>query len=151
MRQMTVDLDEKQQRPVVILDNGLAALLDTGAYFPVWTDEEDILTSSLNGKLIREHMPITGFGGTAYGNVYQATFRIGELIFPEMHIIANSDLDTSYNLILSATMFQQLIYEIDDAHHRLNITIPDDQSNVRNLKIEDRNGKIHVLCHSRKE
>ena len=38
MKQFTLRLDARQQRPVVALKNGLSALLDTGAYFPVWTD-----------------------------------------------------------------------------------------------------------------
>ncbi len=39
-------------------------------------------------------------------------------IFPNMHIIANDELELSYNLILSATMFQHLIYEIDDKNQQ---------------------------------
>ena len=35
---------------------------------------------------------------------------------------------------------------IDDKHHRLNITIPKDESNIRNLLVEDSNGIMHVLC-----
>lgn len=45
-------------------------------------------------------------------------------------------------------MFHGLIYEIDDRNHKLNITIPDDENTVRNLKIEDANGRLHVLCTS---
>ena len=64
MKQMTLQLDSRQQRPVVRLKNGLRALLDTGAYIPVWTDDEDILVENLG-----------------------------------------------------ATMFQNLIYEVDDKNH----------------------------------
>lgn len=46
MKQFTLNLDVKQQRPVINLKN-FRALLDTGAYFPVWTDEEAILTEDL--------------------------------------------------------------------------------------------------------
>lgn len=34
---------------------------------------------------------------------------------------------------------------------KLNITLPQGESNVRNLKIEDRNGHLHVLCHFMEE
>ena len=69
---------------------------------------------------------------------------IGDLIFPNTHIIACKDLqDVPFQL-----MFQNLIYEIDDKNHRFNVTIPDDESNVRNLRIEDANGRLHLLCHS---
>lgn len=43
MQQIVMDLDDKQQRPVAILENGLTALIDTGAYMPVWVDDESIL------------------------------------------------------------------------------------------------------------
>ena len=43
MKQFTLRLDRKQQRPVVLLKNALTALVDTGAFIPVWTDDEEIL------------------------------------------------------------------------------------------------------------
>ena len=95
MKQMTLQLDSRQQRPVVRLKNGLRALLDTGAYIPVWTDDEDILVENLG-----------------------------------------------------ATMFQNLIYEVDDKNHRMNIMVPDEESMVRSLRIEDSGGQIHILCNS---
>ena len=147
MKQFTLRLDATQQRPVVLLKNSLTALLDTGAYIPIWTDEEDILISVLGGKLIKKNVPFTGFGGTAFGNLYQVTFEVGDLIFPNMHIVANSELNTSYNLILSATMFERLIYEIDTKAHRLNVSVPDGENLVRNLRIIDSKGGIHIMCN----
>lgn len=147
MKQFTLRLDATQQRPVVLLKNSLTALLDTGAYIPIWTDEEDILVSVLGGKLIKENVPFTGFGGTAFGNLYQVTLEIGDLIFPNMHIVVNSELNTSYNLILSATMFERLIYEIDTKTHRLNVSVPDGENLVRNLRIVDSKGGIHIMCN----
>ena len=145
MKQFTMQLDATQQRPVVLLKNTLTALLDTGAYIPIWTDEEDILASVLGGRLIKKNVPFVGFGGTAYGNLYQVTLEVGELIFPNMHIVANSELNTSYNLILSATMFDGLIYEINTKTHKLSISVPDEEALVRNLRVVDSKGGIHVL------
>lgn len=51
MRQFSLNLDKKYKRPVVLLKNGLMALLDTGAYIPVWTDEEDILIVTVRKRL----------------------------------------------------------------------------------------------------
>ena len=147
MKQFMLRLDATQQRPVVLLKNTLTALLDTGAYIPIWTDDEDILVSALDGKLIKRNVPFTGFGGTAYGNLYQITLEIGDLIFPNMHIVANSELNTSYNLILSATMFDGLIYEIDTKNHRLNVSVPDEETLIRNLRVVDSNGSCHILCN----
>ena len=40
MKQFTLNLDAKQQRPFVLLSNSLTALLDTGASFPVWVGSD---------------------------------------------------------------------------------------------------------------
>lgn len=65
-----------------------------------------------------------------------------------MAIITCNDLkDAPYQLILSSTMFTNLIYEIDDRNKKFNVTIPDDESSVRRLAIEDSSGKLHVLCN----
>lgn len=148
MRQFSLKLDMTQQRPVVLLENALTALLDTGAYIPIWTDEEDILLSDMGGKLVKTKVPFTGFGGIAYGNLYQVSLKVGDLIFPNMHIIANNELNSSYNLILSATMFNGLSYEINTRTHWLHITVTDDSDLVRNLRIVDSNGRLHVLCET---
>ena len=148
MKQMTLKLDIDQQRPVVIVGGNMTALLDTGAYIPVWTDEESILSEKLGAELVAEGVTFTGFGGETSGNLYKVTLQVGELVYPNMSIVANAELDTPFNLILSATMFQSLIYEVDDKNHRFNVTVPDGESTVRNLRIENSDGRIFVLCNS---
>mgnify|MGYP002510937677 CR=1 FL=1 len=151
MRQMTLDLDKSQQRPVVMLGNGLKALLDTGAYIPVWVGGEETLIGGLGAELVKKNISFTGFGGTAYGNLYKVTIQVGDLYYPNMHIIASNEFDVPFHIILSATMFSHLIYEIDDHNHKFNITVPDQKSVVRNLNIVDRNGRPYVLCNSEQE
>ncbi len=146
MKQYTMKLDNTRQRPVVILNNGLTALLDTGAYIPVWTDDEAILISELGAELVRKDVPLSGFGGCTKGNMYKVNIDIGGIIYPDMHLIANNDINATFNLILSATMFAGLIYQIDTVNHMLNIEIPDGESNVRNLRIVNKEGKVFVLC-----
>ena len=146
MKQFTLKLDKNRQRPVVLLSNGLTALLDTGAYIPVWTDVEDILVSDMGAELIKENVPLSGFGGSTYGNLYKVSIDIGGIFYPNMHIIANNDINASFNLILSATMFDGLIYQIDTVNHVLNIDVPDHESSIRNLRIENKHGKQLVLC-----
>lgn len=146
MKQYTLRLDKTRQRPVVILNNGLTALFDTGAYIPVWTDDEDILISELDAILVRKDVPLSGFGGSTFGNLYKVNLDIGGILYPSMHIIANNEINATFNLILSATMFEGLIYQIDTVNHMLNIEIPDWESNVRNLRVVNEDGKIFVLC-----
>lgn len=146
MKQYIMKLDNTRQRPVVILNNGLTALLDTGAYIPVWTDDEEILISELGAELVRKDVPLSGFGGCTQGNMYKVNIDIGGILYPNMHLIANNDINATFNLILSATMFAGLIYQIDTVNHMLNIEIPDGESNVRNLRIVNEEGKVFVLC-----
>lgn len=44
-------------------------------------------------------------------------------------------------------MFHNLIYEIDSKNHKLNVTIPNNESTIRNLVIKDSDGRLHVLCN----
>lgn len=146
-----MNLVKDTSRPVVMLKNwnDFRALLDTGAYFPIWTADENIL-KDLGGSCIRKEVPFGGFGGETKGNLYVLpNMLVGDLIFSNIHIIACSDLkETPFQLILCATMFRNLIYEIDDKNHKLNINIPDDESYIRNLTIKDSNGRWYVLCNS---
>lgn len=148
MIQFTLDLDYKQERPVIMLENGLTALLDTGAYMPVWTDDEEALRTLKDAEFIKSGVPISGFGGTTQGNLYQVTIEIGKLVFPKMHIIANNEMHTPFNMIFSATMFHDLAYEINAKTHKLNVTAFSMADTVRDLKIKDKNGKLYVLCSS---
>lgn len=101
MQQVTFKLVADQERPVVIVERGMTALLDTGAYIPLWTDEESILIDKFGATLHKTGIKFTGYGGVAFGN-----------------------------------------------HYFLNITVPDSESMVRNLRISEKNGRLHVLCNS---
>ena len=147
MKQFTLSLNKNFQRPVVYLEKffNLYAMLDTGSLFPVWIEEESILRK-IGGIKVADNINFGGFGGSATGNLFKIPlFKIGDLLFPNMHIIA-ARLNMPFQMILSATMFRNLIYEIDTYNHKLNVTIPDTQSNVRNLVIYDKNGIMHVAC-----
>ena len=148
MKQFTLDLDKSQQRPIVMLQTGLKVLLDTGAYIPVWVGGETVLSEGLSAELVRKNISFTGFGGIAYGNLYKVTIQVGDLMYPNMHIVASDAFDVPFHIILSATMFAHLIYEIDDYNHKFNITVPDNESMIRNLRVVDKNGKLYVLCNS---
>lgn len=151
MKQFTLNLVKDTVRPVVMLKtwNNFRALLDTGAYFPIWTADESLL-ADLGGDCIKKGVPFGGFGGETKGNLYVLpNMFVGDLIFSNIHILACNDLrNTPFQLILSATMFQNLIYEVDDKNHRFNVNIPDDESHIRNFSIKDSNGRWHVFCNS---
>ena len=142
--QLTLQLDETSRRPVVELDwfYGCRALLDTGALFPVWTSDGELL-KQLGARLEKEEVYFGGFGGKAKGSLYRVDFRIGQLIFKDMPIVATDMKDLNCHLILSATMFDKMVYEIDTINHKLNIDIKDNQP-VRLLRISNDAGKMSV-------
>ena len=61
--QLTLKLDANSRRPVVKLSwfNGCRALLDTGALFPVWTANGELL-KQLGAKQIKENVCFGGYG-----------------------------------------------------------------------------------------
>ena len=152
MRQFTLPLLDVAQRPTAYLKDyfHLYAMLDTGSLFPVWVRDEAKL-KAMGAIPIAYNQPFGGFGGMTKGTLYRLPlFRCGDLIFPEMPIIA-SRINLPCQMLLTATMFSGLIYEVDDHNHKFNVTIPDKESHIRKLTIEDKNGILHVLCTSGEE
>lgn len=143
--QLILKLDANARRPVVKLDwfNGCRALIDTGALFPVWTASEKILTHKLGAKLEKSDISFSGFGGNVSGTLYRVNFKLNHLMFLDMPIIATNMYSLNCHLILPATMFDKMIYEIDTINHVLNIDTKDNQF-VRILRLSDDNGRISV-------
>lgn len=146
---MTFILSTRFQRPVIQLKDfhGLLAMIDTGAKVPVWMNGESKLRE-LGAVKKRDKVPLGGIGGTIQGALYEIpVFRLGGLVYPNMGIIAHRS-DFPVPVLLPATMFHGLIYEINNKTHRLNITVPDDESISRSLTIRDEDGRLCVFCSS---
>ncbi len=139
-------LDEASQRPLIHTNQfpGCMALLDTGATFPMWTDSEEAL-KALGGKLVKDNVFFSGFGGLVSAKIYELTVQLGDLIYPHMHLLFSQDDAIPGHLLLSATMFCNMYYAIDDKAHTLEIDTRSHQLTYH-LKIEDKNGRLHVLC-----
>ena len=73
MKQFTLDLNENVQRPVARLTNWhqFDVMLDTGALFPVWVDEEKAL-EKLGAKCVKQNVTFGGFGASSAPCRYQA-------------------------------------------------------------------------------
>ena len=146
---MTFLLSSQYQRPVIeiTLNNfhKIIAMIDTGAVYPIWMVGEEKL-ATIGAVKVRDAIEFGGIGGMTVGAIYKIPmFQIGDLIYPNMGIIAHKT-NFPVPILLPATMFNNLIYEINNKTHRLSITVPDDESNVRNLTIKDENGKLHIFC-----
>ena len=96
----------------------------------------------------KDSVPFGGLGGMTRGALYEIpALQLGDLIYPRMSIIAHRS-NFPVPLLLPATMFNNLIYEINNMTHRLNITVPDNESISRNLVIKYENERLYVFCAS---
>lgn len=142
--QLSIPLDKFSRRPVARLDwfNDCRALLDTGALFPVWTKNEASLIR-LGAKLEKKNISFNGFGGETKGHLYRINFSLNNLQYIDMPIVVKPMNDLNCHMILSATMFEKMIYTVDTINKCLNIDTRDNQI-VRILRISDEYSKFSV-------
>ena len=154
MLQFTLKLYSKIQRPTFDIHcDKIVAMLDTGALYPIWTKSEELLIKLLKAEYTGKNVPVSGFGGTTTGKVYIIPLlQVGKINYTNMHIVVSDNLGkVPFSIILSATMFQGLIYEIDTVNNCFNVTIPNNESSIRNYKVIDSMGQINILCQSVEE
>lgn len=86
--QLNISLDKSARRPVARLEwfSGYRALIDTGALFPVWTKSESLLIK-LGGKLERNNISFSGFGGKTDGQLYRVSFNLNGLQYIDMPVV----------------------------------------------------------------
>lgn len=117
------DLEVCADRPILRLDHlfpGCTALIDTGALFPVWTKNRELL-EAMGAKICKKNVLFSGFGGNVYGDIYTFTLRLGNLIYPEMHIMSCENNAIPGYFIFSATMFKNTVYTINDIEKNLSL------------------------------
>lgn len=143
--QITIQLDNEARRPIAKIDwfNGCRALIDTGALFPIWNDDGKRLEEGFGATCEKKDVTFGGFGGNAKGDVYRVNFELNGIHYINMPIIANKLERTNWNMILSATMFDGMIYEIDTINKKLNIDVKDNQP-VRILRLSDDQDRLSV-------
>lgn len=143
--QITVQLDDRSRRPIANINwfNGCRALIDTGALFPIWNGDGKSLEDGFDAKLQKRNVMFGGFGGKAKGDLYRVNFELNDIYYVDMPIITSELEGTNWNLIISATMFDGMSYEIDTVNIKLNIDTKDNQP-VRILKLSDDNNSISV-------
>ena len=141
-KDVVLTLDKYADRPVFKLSehDGLVALLDTGARFPVWTASTALLEAH-GGKLFKKNVTYSGIGGETVGDIYKIpTLILGtgtnSIIFPEIPVATNTDFaDAAFELILSSTMFHDIDYTVSNKRHSLIIHLEDKDTDVRNAVV----------------
>ena len=143
--QITIQLDTKARRPTANINwfSGCRALIDTGVLFPIWNGDGKSLEQGFKAKLLKRDVVFGGFGGNAKGDLYRVNFELNGIYYIDMSIIASEIEGTNWNMIISATMFDGMIYEFDTINKTLCITIKDNQP-VRILKLSNDNNNISV-------
>lgn len=162
MKTVLVDLLEGESCPIASIrlvgsNLKLIALIDTGASLPVWVGSREILLL-LGAKPSGDEGSFTGFGGSTKGIIYEIpAFNIGELTYPNMPIVLQDDFTVKrvingrlvetkpiYNIVLSASLFYGMIYEVDTINSKFKITIPDNNM-VRRTHIKSVNGELEFV------
>lgn len=143
--QITIQLDDKARRPIAKINwfNGCRALIDTGALFLVWNGDGKSLEEGFYAKLQKKDVIFSGFGGKTKGDLYRVNFVLNGIHYIDMPIIASELEGTNWDMLLSATMFDGMVYEIDTINKRLNIDTKDNQL-VRVLRLSNDDNSISV-------
>jgi len=112
----------------------IPVLIDTGAIIPIWTGSITLL-KKFGATFHKSKVPISGFGGATYGDAYNLPdLYIGKLHFKNIKIVASSGLgNVPFYMIISATMFRDLAYEINMIDYNLNIRMKNTDSFERKL------------------
>lgn len=144
----TYSLQADVNRPIIHLEKlfpGCTALIDTGAVIPVWTKSVELL-KELGAKLYKKDMPFSGVGGETKGDMYKLDLTLGDFVYPGLPIVVHEDNNIPGFFIFSATMFQDMVYTIDDIRKQFIVKAEDNQV-CRNLSVKTSNGKTVVLVN----
>lgn len=152
MKKFSMQLLENDPRPVVKLKDG-CALFSTGTFFPVVNLSKAMVENELQGKLVYSdrYIRIGGLGEQFKGDVYRLpTLSFGELLYPNIHVfVPHEQLNLPFPYLISMAMLADLPFSIDNLNKTLTVYIPDGESMVRNLKILDDKGELHVLINGK--
>lgn len=136
-------LDSKYNNPIITLDwfIGCRALIDTGASLPIWLQEKDTVLKIKGGRRINnETVKLNGINGGIQVPLYRVNFDMGSLHFQDMPIaVRKIDVDNAH-IILPATLFEGMVYEIDNINHVFTVKTNSTKEFYRKLKIKDKNG-----------
>lgn len=143
---MIKPLLDKSLRPVIEVGifPGCRALIDTGAVIPVWVAAESQLAASEGVRATGRRGTVSGFGGSSEGNMYEMTLEFDGLYYIDLPIVASRMRNTPWHIILPATLFDNMIYTIDNIRRIAIFEAPDNQL-VRHLKYSDKDGGLYIF------
>lgn len=135
-----------EDQPCVILENGLQALIDTGAKIPVWTkSEETLLAYYPDAEKVLDFVEIGLLEGVAKGSIWKIDLAFDKLFFPRIPIFVCSYEEVDYTFLFSNSMFRKLEIRLDQYRDIFHVIIPDDESEVRNLSFGINGNRIVLM------
>lgn len=144
LKEEIYNLDTKENSPVIVLPwfHNCRVLIDTGATLPMWL--KSITPLKLKGA-VKENQTVNlnGVGGSSTGDLYRVNFEIGNIHFKNLPIVHKEISVADAYMILPATLFEGMIYEIDNISHRLKIKV-DDKAYYRDFRIKDESGIPYI-------
>ena len=143
-----IPLNKKIRRPVLMLDSwfpGCRAMLDTGAVCSVWTAPTFQLLK-LGAELTKRDESFGSFGGSTTGNLYEVDLRLKDLTYKKLPIIVARQDKLNCHLLLPATMFENMIYTINDKNHIFTLDTCNDKSIITmNYRKSDERLYAHIV------
>ena len=140
-------------RPVIVLDNGLSALIDTGAENNVWYTAGNLLKHIGVSQNVTLHNNITGVTGHSISSeIYTIDIRIGGLLWKNAHMLfpLRKTKNTVCDMILGVSMFQQMHVNIDFMNRKITLANFQD-SNIcmdSRRKMKDADNKTVYLINN---
>lgn len=146
MHYMIKELMDESLRPIIEVGifPGCRALIDTGAVIPVWTAAESWLAGLESVHAMGRRGTVSGFGGSCEGNLYEITLDFDGLHYIDLPILASRMQNAPWHIILPATLFDHMVYTIDNIRRMVIFEVPDNQL-VRHLKYRDKDGSLYIL------
>lgn len=93
-------------------------------------------------------LELSGVGGRTSGDLYKVNFDFGNIHFKDLPVIHKEIKVADAYMILPATLFEDMIYEINNIEHTFKVSV-DSKSCYRQFKVKDNNGIPYVyLAHT---
>ncbi len=138
------NLDTKKNSPVIILPwfNNCRILIDTGATLPMWL--KSIVPLKIKGA-VKENRTVNlkDVGGNSAGDLYRVNFDFGNIHFMSLPIVHKEISVADAYMILPATLFEGMIYEIDNINHIFTVKV-DNKKCYRDFQIKDEKGIPYI-------
>ena len=148
MKEFTMPLNDNDDRPIVHLEwNGIDAMWATGTVLPIWNGSEEELQKT-GATVVRDKITANTTYGKANGKLYEIhDFKLGELTYPVLHIVCSPAPDFApCQMLMGNAMFEDLEIGVNGPKRELTVVLHDDVPAVRNVTVEERDGRLEVAC-----